>query len=128
MAHIRYCPRIRAEFPIIFSGDDFIGEGTVVNLSVPGCSIQSKRHIEAGAYLELRILVPDKQAPLSVGLARVRWTQGRTFGVEFIRMPGRDQVRLGRLVKGFSLQPARDRSHHWRGAHASSTHFSDHRR
>jgi hypothetical protein len=32
-------------------------------------------------------------------LARVRWSQGQHFGVEFIRMPGDDQVRLGRLVR-----------------------------
>jgi hypothetical protein len=125
MAQVRSCPRIHAGFPIIFSGDQFVGEGTVVNLSVPGCAIQSKRRVEAGTYLELRILVPDQQAPLSVGLARVRWTHGRSFGVEFIRMPGRDQVRLGRLVKYLPFQPPIDRSHQWKVAHASNTHFSD---
>jgi hypothetical protein len=43
-------------------------------------------------------------------------------------MLGRDQVRLGRLVKYFRFQPAPGRSHHWRGAHASDSHFSDPRR
>jgi hypothetical protein len=45
------------------------------------------------------MLVPDTTPPLRVGLAKVRWSEGRRFGVEFIQMPGEDQVRLGRLVK-----------------------------
>lgn len=45
------------------------------------------------------MLVPDTTSPLRVGLAKVRWCEGRQFGVEFIQMPGEDQVRLGRLVK-----------------------------
>jgi len=44
-------------------------------------------------------LLPDITPPLRVGLAKVRWCDGRRFGVEFIQMPGQDQVRLGRLVK-----------------------------
>jgi hypothetical protein len=47
----------------------------------------------------MRMLVPDTTPPLRVGLAKVRWCEGRRFGVEFIQMPGEDQVRLGRLVK-----------------------------
>ena len=47
----------------------------------------------------MRMLVPDITPPLRVGLAKVRWCEGRRFGVEFIQMPGQDQVRLGRLVK-----------------------------
>lgn len=49
--------------------------------------------------LEMRILVPDAPSPLRVGLAKVCWCEGRQFGVEFIQMPGEDQVHLGRLVK-----------------------------
>jgi hypothetical protein len=45
------------------------------------------------------MLVPDATSSLRVGLAKVRWCEGRRFGVEFIQMLGEDQVRLGRLVK-----------------------------
>lgn len=96
---LRYCERIDTELPVIFAGDSYVGEGTVLNMSVPGCEIYSKKSVEPGAYLEMKVLVPDSGASLSVGLAKVRWREGHRFGVEFIRMPGTDQVRLGRLVK-----------------------------
>ena len=96
---IRYSERVLTEFPVIFSGDSFVGEGTVSNVSVPGCEIVSNKVVEAGAYLEMKVLMPDNAPSLCVELAKIRWRQGRRFGVEFIRMPGVDQVRLGRLIK-----------------------------
>ncbi|MGH7181646.1 MAG: PilZ domain-containing protein, partial [Nitrospiraceae bacterium] len=66
---------------------------------VPGCAIQSRERVQPGSYLEMRLLVPDSASPLRVGLAKVRWSEERRFGVEFIQMPGRDQVRLGQLVQ-----------------------------
>jgi hypothetical protein len=96
---LRYCERIHAQFPVVFAGEAYVGEGTVLNLSVPGCVIHSRKPVQPGAYLEMRMLVPNITPPLRVGLAKVRWCEGRRFGVEFIQMPGEDQVRLGRLVK-----------------------------
>lgn len=96
---LRYCTRVDTRLPVLFAGESFVGEGTVLNLSVPGCAITSKKVVRSGSYLELKVLLPDQTPPLSVGLARVRWCQGRYFGVEFIRMPGHDQVRLGRLIR-----------------------------
>jgi hypothetical protein len=95
----RYCERVPTQFPVVFAGEAYVGEGTVLNLSVPGCAIHSRKPVEPGSYLEMTMLVPDITPPLRVGLAKVRWCEGRRFGVEFIQMPGQDQVRLGRLVK-----------------------------
>src|SRR5262249_57160568 len=100
MVKLRYCPRIQTNFPVVFISESLVGEGTVLNVSIPGCAIQSRRGIRPGSYLEMRVLVPDTtNSPLHVGLAKVRWCEGRRFGVEFIRMPGQDQIRLGRLIK-----------------------------
>jgi hypothetical protein len=108
---IRYCERIQTEFPVIFTSDSCVGEGTVLNVSVPGCEISSKKPVETGAYLEMKVLVPDNGSSLSVGLAKVRWCSGHRFGVEFIRMPGEDQIRLGRLVKQHRSFQASTRLH-----------------
>ena len=99
MAQLRYCERVHTHFPVVFSGEAYVGEGTVLNVSVPGCAVHSRKRVQPGSYLEMRMLVPDTTPPLRVGLAKVRWCEGRRFGVEFIQMPGVDQVRLGRLVK-----------------------------
>jgi hypothetical protein len=96
---IRYSERVRTTFPVIFAGDSFVGEGTVQNVSVPGCAIISNRAVEPGTYLEMKVLMPDSGPSLCVELAKIRWKKGRRFGVEFIRMPGADQVRLGRLIR-----------------------------
>lgn len=118
MAKLRYCARVSTHFPVIFAGEAYIGEGTVLNVSVPGCAIHSKKSVNPGSYLEMRMLVPGAASPLSVGLARVRWCEGRRFGVEFIRMPGEDQVRLGRLVKKEIPLAPPPKSSAWCGAHS----------
>ena len=99
MAKLRYCERIHTQFPVVFAGEAYVGEGTVLNVSVPGCAVHSRKRVQPGSYLEMRMLLPDTTPPLRVGLAKVRWCEGHRFGVEFIQMPGEDQVRLGRLVK-----------------------------
>ena len=99
VAKLRYCERVHAQFPVVFAGEAYVGEGTVLNVSVPGCAIHSRKPVQPGSYIEMRMLVPDATPPLRVGLAKVRWCEGRRFGVEFIQMPGEDQIRLGRLVK-----------------------------
>ena len=99
MIKLRYCPRVHSNFPVVFTSERCVGEGMVLNVSIPGCAIQSRKRVQPGSYLEMKVLVPDATSPLHIGLAKVRWCEGRRFGVEFIRMPGEDQIRLGRLVK-----------------------------
>lgn len=114
---IRYSERVLTEFPVIFAGDSFVGEGTVHNVSVPGCAVVSNRRVEPGAYLEMKVLMPDDGPSLCVELAKIRWRKGRRFGVEFIRMPGVDQVRLGRLVRRHRGPKVATRLHHARMLH-----------
>ena len=118
MAKLRYCERVHTHFPVVFLGEAYVGEGTVLNVSVPGCAVHSRKRVQPGSYLEMRMLVPDATSPLRVGLAKVRWCEGRRFGVEFIQMPGEDQVRLGRLVKKEVPLALAPRSSAWQEAHS----------
>lgn len=117
MAKLRSCERVHTHFPVVFAGEAYVDEGTVFNVSVPGCAVHSRRQVQPGSYLEMRMLAPDITFPLRVGLAKVRWCEGRRFGVEFIQMPGEDQVRLGRLVKNEIPLAQPLRSSTWEGAH-----------
>jgi PilZ domain len=110
---------VHSNFPVVFTSESSVGEGTIVNVSIPGCAIQSRKRVQPGSYLEMRVLVPDTTSPLHVGLAKVRWSEGRRFGVEFIRMPGEDQIRLGHIVKKQAHLEALPRSSSWRGAPCS---------
>jgi PilZ domain len=121
MIKIRYCPRVHSNFPVVFTSESSVGEGTIVNVSIPGCAIQSRKRVQPGSYLEMRVLIPDTTSPLHVGLAKVRWCEGRRFGVEFIRMPGEDQIRLGHIVKKKAHLEALPRSSGWRGAPCSGS-------
>jgi hypothetical protein len=118
MAKLRYCERVHTHFPVVFAGEAYVGEGTVLNVSVPGCAVHSRKRVQPGSYLEMRMLVPDTTSPLRVGLAKVRWCEGRRFGVEFIQMPGEDQVHLGRLVRKQIPLALPPRSSVWQGAHS----------
>ena len=118
MAKLRYCERVHTHFPVVFAGEAYVGEGTVLNVSVSGYAIHSRKRVTPGAYLEIRMLVPDATSPLRVGLANVRWCEGRRFGVEFIQMPGEDQIRLGRLVKKEVPLALPPQSRTWQEAHS----------
>jgi PilZ domain len=109
---IRYSERVLTEFPVIFAGDSFVGEGIVNNVSVPGCEVVSSKIVQVGTYLEMKVLMPDSSPSLCVELAKIRWQKGRRFGVEFIRMPGVDQIRLGRLIKSHRTHRSAARLQH----------------
>ena len=115
---IRYSERILSQFPVVFAGESFVGEGTVSNVSVPGCEIVSNKMVEPGTYIEMKVLMPDRAPSLCVQLAKIRWRKGRHFGVEFIRMPGVDQVRLGRLIKRHRAVRSSARLQHSRMLHS----------
>ena len=70
---IRYSERVLTGFPVIFASESFVGEGTVDNVSVPGCSIVSDKIVKPGTYLEMKVLMPDNAPSLCVELAKIRW-------------------------------------------------------
>ncbi len=95
---LRKSPRYSVQFQLAFAGDDIVGEGTVLNLSFPGCAVSCPKKLEIDSGLELRILTPDREAPMKVDVAVVRWTEAGTAGLEFISMRHDDQERLQHLV------------------------------
>ena len=48
-----YCERIHTDFPVIFAGETYVGEGAVFNVSIPGCAIHSRKQVQAGTYQAL---------------------------------------------------------------------------
>jgi len=95
----RYSQRVPMDCSVMFAGENFVGEGRVVDLSLPGCLIESPKRLAAGEYLQLRLFLPDRQAPLHVALAAVRWVEGSRLGIEFIRTSEDEQRRLEQFVR-----------------------------
>jgi hypothetical protein len=95
----RYSRRKAVDGSACVAAEGLLGNGRVVDLSVPGCLLETGVHLKARQSLRLRIIFGAGK-PLSISLAMVRWVNGRHAGIEFIRMPEEDQARL-RWYVGF---------------------------
>jgi hypothetical protein len=85
-------------FPVIFGGAPFVGEGTVTDLSLTGCSVACERIVLTGSYVKLSVILPDPTLSLFIELGKIRWVRDNTFGIEFIRLPTISRHRLDRVV------------------------------
>ena len=90
----RYKNRVQYGASVRFSNSELSGQGRVLDITAPGCQIESLQRVVKGQYLELTIALPGEAPPLRVHLAAVRWIKGTRFGVEFIKMDGSDQQML----------------------------------
>ena len=94
----RYQKRISIHSPVIFTIGSHVGEGVVLDLTIPGCLIRSPIGLKKGEYVQLRMLLPGMKIPFSVTMAAVRWNKGTHFGVEFIKMSETDSRVLTEFV------------------------------
>jgi hypothetical protein len=91
--------RYPVTYPVIFGGAPFVGEGTLRDLSLTGCSVTCDRTVLAGSYVKLSLILPDPTSSLFIELGKIRWSRGTRFGVEFIRFPTLTRHRLDRVIE-----------------------------
>jgi hypothetical protein len=103
----RYKGRIRIKFPVKFTSGSQVGDGQVLDLTSPGCLIESPVTVRETQSLQLELCLPGLEFPLSVPLGVVRWTKGKRFGVEFIKMQESQQVTLKRFLVQHGSDPSR---------------------
>ena len=96
--HTRFTVHFQSSFS---SGQRLEGEGTVLNLSVGGCKVQSDTRVSLGTDVRLRIMMPDEEQPLEIKRAAVRWTSGQEFGLEFTFVEAEGELRLRHFVQAF---------------------------
>jgi len=75
------------------------GEGTIVDLSIRGCRIESPVDIKAGTSLEVRIMVREHEPPIHIQQASVRWSREHQFGLEFVTMASKERASLQSIVE-----------------------------
>ena len=51
MAKLHYCERAPTHFPVVFAGEAYVGEGTVLNVSVSGYAIHSRKRVTPDCHL-----------------------------------------------------------------------------
>jgi hypothetical protein len=86
--------RVQVDYPALLTGDEGSGHGTVTNLTIAGCEIESHVRFSIGAGLSLRVQAPEARPPIVIALALVRWKKGDRFGLEFVRFGGRTKEQL----------------------------------
>lgn len=96
---LRDFPRFEVNVPVSFSGDQITGTGAITNLSAGGCAVKGDAKAQIGAFLELHINLPAPHQKLIVEVAVVRWSNGTTFGVDFLQLDAEQEKRLRRYIK-----------------------------
>jgi hypothetical protein len=91
--------RFAVQLPVSFSGDQLSDEGTILNVSTKGCGITSDTVAGVAVYLQLTMQLREREEPVQVDLAAVRWVSATRFGVEFIKIRPEEGERLKQFVK-----------------------------
>ena len=95
--------RFAVQLPVSLSGDQLSDGGTILNLSAEGCAITSDTVVSVAAYLQLTMQLREREEPVHVDLAAVRWVSATRFGVEFIKIRPEEGERLRKFVKMLEL-------------------------
>jgi hypothetical protein len=89
----RYSDRKRITCKVTLSCGSRVSEGVVLDMTVPGCRLETAFPLEPGQSVQLRVFL-DPKRPMRIDLGVVRWATNGKAGIEFIRMAQEDQVRL----------------------------------
>jgi hypothetical protein len=102
----RQNPRFPVRFRSSFTSLNIIGgEGTIVDLSLRGCRVESETAVKPGTSLEIRVQTSEEEPPLKIQEAVVRWSRAQHFGLEFVTMAPEEWARLQHTVTQLELHP-----------------------
>ncbi len=85
-----------------YLSEDFLGKGTVWDISSGGWRIQGDHQVSLGMKLTLRMEFSEEKTPLEVEEAVVQWVSGKDFGIQIRRIRHSAAKRLERLI-GYHL-------------------------
>jgi hypothetical protein len=100
------CLRFPVRFRSSFTSANVVGgEGSIIDLSIRGCRVDSPVMVMTGTTLELRIHAAEHEPPIAVDQAIVRWSRNHQFGVEFMSLQPDEWARLQHIVKELRQEP-----------------------
>ena len=98
--------RFPVNFRSSFSSIGMVGgEGSLVDLSIRGCRIESPVDVQPGASLEVLIKAIEHEPPIQIQAAIVQWSRGREFGLEFEVISPTEWAHLQDVVKQIEMEP-----------------------
>ena len=96
---IRTYHRIPVRCLLYYMGGEFLGKGTVVNMSRNGMRVLGDHQVVPGMELVLRLSLPDKDEPVEIQRVVVRWVRGLLFGAKIVTLAPDGEERVGELLK-----------------------------
>lgn len=95
--------RMEMNFPVSFYGQDISGEGSIINISMGGCSLRTTAKLEDGAILNLSLQISKDVPPVIMDAGMVRNARGGVVGVEFLLWQQSERDRLQQFVRGLLI-------------------------
>lgn len=95
---LRTYQRVQLCGTVYYLSEDFLGKGTVWDLSAGGWRIQGDHQVRVGLPLTLRMELPGEKSPLEIEQAIVQWVSGRDFGVQIRKIHRTSAKKLERLI------------------------------
>ncbi len=91
-------------FPITMSGtliykERFHHTGTIRDLSVKGCRVETDSQQYTGSQVALLLHVPGESDPIRINTATVRWSGSSGIGMEFLTVAPPQQDRLNQVIR-----------------------------
>ena len=90
--------RFAVQLPVSFGENQISNRGTILNISAEGCAITSETVVDVAIYLQLTMQLLEREEPVQIDLAAVRWASATRFGVEFIKIRPEEEERLKKFV------------------------------
>ena len=99
-----------SRFPVGFrssfsSANSISGDGTLSELSLRGCRVRSLTEVNPGTVLQIRVHVSDRESPIVISHAIVRWYRDGSFGCEFVTLGVEEWGRLRAVTTELEKEP-----------------------
>jgi hypothetical protein len=102
----RKSPRFSVRFRSSFTSLNIVGgEGSILDLSLRGCRVESPTEVRPGTSLELRVQVSEDEPQLVIQEAVVRWSRIQQFGLQFVTLAPEEWARLQHIVTELEQHP-----------------------
>jgi hypothetical protein len=95
---IRTYHRIPVRCVLYYMGGEFLGKGTVMNLSRNGFRVLGDHQVVPGMELVVRLSLPDKDEPVEIERVVVRWVRGLLFGAIVTKSNPAGDDRIGSFL------------------------------
>jgi PilZ domain-containing protein len=92
--------RLAANFPMTFTSGAASGSGSVVDISMAGCTFHTDARVAEGSILRTALQVANDIPPINVEAAVIRSVKAGRTGVEFLRIENSERERLQRFIRG----------------------------